>query len=162
MAPRRGLPASRRTEARTYLRDGRAPIPRSEAISRVMSSNRAVNTAPERRLRETLRASGFAKFRLHLKTVPGRPDLAFPKERLAVFVHGCFWHRCPYCRPSLPRTHLDFWTAKFEANKSRDRRKVRALRNKGWSVLTVWECQLRRDARRVTERVSKKLARLSS
>jgi DNA mismatch endonuclease (patch repair protein) len=126
-----------------------------------MSANKGANTSPEVRLRKALRAIAVKNYRLQLRTIPGRPDLAFPGRRLAVFVHGCFWHRCPYCRPSMPRTHLGFWTAKFAANKARDRRKMSDLRERGWSVLTIWECQVKKDAGRTAERVSRKLVLLS-
>lgn len=161
MPPRDRSRATARVSHRTYLRDGRAPIPKSEAISRVMSANRGVNTSPERRLRRSLRELGVSQYRTHLRRVPGRPDLAFPTERLAVFVHGCFWHRCPHCNPSTPKSHVEFWKAKFAANQNRDRRKTRALRQQGWSVLTIWECQLKKDSDRAAYRVSRKLALLS-
>lgn len=145
-----------------YVRDGRAPIPQREATSRVMSANRGVNTSPEVQLRKALRGIGVRNYRLHLKTTPGRPDIAFPTEKLAVFVHGCFWHRCPYCKPSTPKTHLAFWNAKFAANRSRDVRKVRDLRAQGWSVLTIWECRLKKDPRGSAERVSRRLRNFRS
>jgi DNA mismatch endonuclease, patch repair protein len=145
----------------TYLRDGRAPIPKSEVTSRVMSANKGENTSPEMRLRRSLRANGLSNFRHHLNTIPGRPDVVFPREKLAIFVHGCFWHRCPHCHPSVPKTHVEFWAAKFAANKSRDQRKARDLQHLGWSVLTIWECQLKKNASGAANRVSRRLARLS-
>jgi len=147
---------------RTYLRDGRAPIPKSEVTSRVMSANRGANTSPEIQLRKSLRARGVSNFKLHLSSVPGRPDLAFPQEKLAIFVHGCFWHRCPHCQPSVPKSHIGFWTAKFAVNQQRDQRKARGLRKRGWSVLTIWECQVRKDSDRAADRVSRKLTQLNS
>jgi DNA mismatch endonuclease (patch repair protein) len=86
------------------------------------------------------------RYRLHYKKVPGRPDLAFPGRRKAIFVHGCFWHRhpapaCPLAR--LPKSRLDFWLPKLEGNRARDLRKERELKERGWDVHVVWECQLR-------------------
>ena len=87
------------------------------------------------------------RFRLHRKDLPGRPDLVFPKHRLVVFVHGCFWHRHPGCsRASTPSTRTEFWQAKFAANVERDARQIAALEADGWRVLVLWECGLKDDA----------------
>src|SRR5271157_969325 len=107
----------------TYIRDGRAPIPEKEATSRVMSANKGINTHPELVLRRALCNEGLRGYRLHWKKAPGRPDIAFPGKKVAVFVNGCFWHRCPYCHPSFPKSNVEFWTAKFEKNRERDKRK---------------------------------------
>ena len=130
---------------RAYLRDGRAPIPEREVTSRVMSANRGGSTGPELALRHALWDLGIRGYRLHVKGVPGRPDITFTRERIAVFVHGCFWHRCPHCRLPLPRTHTEWWRAKFETNQRRDKEKARLLLGTGWRVLTLWECRIRRS-----------------
>jgi DNA mismatch endonuclease, patch repair protein len=132
-----------------YLRDGRAPIPKSERTSVLMSRIRSKNTAPERQLREALRACGLTGYRLHHKTAPGKPDVAYIGARVAVFVHGCFWHLCPHCKPRQPSTHPGFWSAKLLANQTRDKAKCKALRKLGWSVIVIWACQLKRPARQV-------------
>ncbi|MBL7964321.1 MAG: very short patch repair endonuclease [Flavobacteriales bacterium] len=137
----------------TYIRDGRAPIPASEQVSRVMSRIRSRDTAPERIMRRALWVAGLRGYRLHYKKVPGRPDIAFVSRKLAVFVHGCFWHGCPYCQPRRPRTHEDFWNMKLARNQARDARKSRELRKAGWRVLAIWECQLKRDPERQVQRV---------
>lgn len=129
-----------------YIRDGRAPIPESEVTSKVMSAVRAKHTKPELALRKALRGIGISGYRLHWKGAPGRPDIAYPKSKLAIFVHGCFWHRCPYCNSPLPKTHIDFWMKKFERNKERDAAKIRALEAEGWKVLVLWEHEIRKDA----------------
>ena len=105
-----------------YIRDKRSPRPRSEAVSRVMSANRAKDTRPEVALRKALRRAGGRGYRLHYKRVPGRPDIAFVSKRVAVFVNGCYWHRCPKCDLPLPKTNTAFWKAKFDANSARDSR----------------------------------------
>jgi DNA mismatch endonuclease, patch repair protein len=136
-----------------YLRDGRAPLPARESTSRAMSANRGKGTRPELRMRQILHASGVPEFQNNPNGIPGRPDIAFTTAKVAIFVHGCFWHRCPHCRPSLPRTHRAFWGKKFRANKLRDARKARILRTSGWRVLTVWECQVRERQSVVLRRV---------
>ena len=101
------------------------------------------NTKPELVLRRALHARGF-RYRLHDRTLPGTPDLAFRRFGVACFVHGCFWHRhvgCPYATD--PATRSDFWKAKFRANVERDRRTTRELRESGWRVAIIWECALR-------------------
>lgn len=125
-----------------YIRDGRAPIPKSETTSRIMSKIRAKNTKPEILLRKALWKEGCRGYRLHWKKAPGRPDICFPGKKVAIFVHGCFWHRCPHCKPSMPKTHKKFWQEKFQNNKERDKKKIKALKKQGWEVLTIWECQL--------------------
>ena len=103
------------------------------------------NTGPEMRVRRIAHSMGL-RFRLHRKDLPGRPDLVFPKHRLAVFVHGCFWHRHPGCgRASTPSTRPEFWRAKFDANVERDLRQQAALTEQGWTVLVLWECGLKDD-----------------
>jgi DNA mismatch endonuclease (patch repair protein) len=94
------------------------------------------------------------RFRLHLRDLPGTPDLVFPKWRLALFVHGCFWHRHHGCRrASVPQTNAEVWTAKFERNTRRDMEAVHALEAAGWNTLTIWECEARSE-----ETIRRKLA----
>lgn len=82
------------------------------------------------------------RFRLHRKNLPGRPDLVFPKHRLVLFVHGCFWHRHQGCkRATTPKTRADFWNSKFKENEARDKRVAAALREAGWRVAVIWECE---------------------
>lgn len=120
------------------------PEARSERMSRI----RGRDTKPELVLRKALHAAGF-RYRLHAPDMPGRPDLVFPKWGAAVFVHGCFWHQHKNCRiANVPGSNTAFWQAKFQANKRRDARAIRALRSAGWRVAVVWECQLS-GARRV-------------
>lgn len=118
-----------------------------------MSRIRAKNTGPELMARAALRRAGSIGYRLHYKKVPGRPDIAFVGRRVAVFVHGCFWHGCPYCRPRTPKNNSSFWQQKITTNKARDARKTAALRKAGWKVFTVWECRLRRSPERAMARV---------
>jgi len=125
-----------------YIRDGRAPIPEKEITSKVMSSIRAKHTKPELILRKALYHNGLSGYRLHWKKVAGRPDITYPAAKIAIFVNGCFWHRCPHCNPPFPKTHMEFWADKFERNIERDQRKVKELEEQKWIVIVFWECQI--------------------
>jgi DNA mismatch endonuclease, patch repair protein len=120
----------------------------SEATRNVMRANRSSDTGPEMALRKALHARGL-RFRLRVKINLGemsvRPDVIFPRERIAVFVDGCFWHRCSLHR-SIPVTNHEFWTSKMDANVARDQRADAALCNGGWSSLRVWEHEPPDDA----------------
>lgn len=110
---------------------------RSALMARVKSKD----TTPELKVRREAHRQGF-RFRLHRRTLPGSPDLVFPSRRLAVFVHGCFWHRHTGCRHcTTPKTRREFWDAKFAANVERDARNEVALREIGWSTSVIWECE---------------------
>lgn len=110
--------------------------------SRMMSGIRGRDTRPELRVRRFLHAAGF-RFRLSPRDVFGKPDIVLPKYRTAVFVHGCYWHRHEGCRfATTPASNTRFWIAKFESNKRRDREVVERLRDAGWNVQVVWECDL--------------------
>lgn len=108
-----------------------------------MAAIRAKDTKPEMIVRRGLHARGL-RFRLHRKGLPGRPDLAFIDRRVAVFVHGCFWHAHEGCRYfKLPKTEPAKWKAKLEGNRTRDERDRGALEELGWRVIVVWECELK-------------------
>lgn len=109
-----------------------------------MSRVRGRDTRPEWIVRRALHAAGL-RYRLQARDLPGRPDIVFRSRRLAIFVHGCFWHRHddPACRLTrTPKSRIAFWEEKFAANKARDERNLAALSAAGWTVLTVWECHL--------------------
>ena len=128
---------------KAYLRDNRSPVPLNENVSRVMSSNKAKNTKPELRLRKALYAEGIRGYRLNWKKAPGRPDIAFPGRKVSIFINGCYWHRCPYCKLSLPKTNTEFWNKKFKKNIKRDKKKEKELLDLGWTVLVFWECNIK-------------------
>ena len=114
---------------------------RSQQIGRV----RDRDTKPEMLVRRALHAAGL-RFRLHVKDLPGKPDVVLPARRLAIFVHGCFWHRHddPACKLArMPKSRLDFWVPKLEANSRRDKIKEQCLRDGGWIVKTIWECEVK-------------------
>ena len=111
--------------------------------SRMMAGIHGRNTKPEVVLRKALHAKGF-RYRLHVKGLKGRPDIVMPGRRIAIFVHGCFWHRHPGCFwCSIPSSNIEFWQDKFAANVSRDIAAKDTLISNGWRVATVWECGLR-------------------
>lgn len=114
---------------------------------------RSKDTLPEKALRSLLHRRGF-RFRLHDRTLPGKPDLVLPKYRAVIFVHGCFWHRHPGCpRTRTPATRQDYWVPKFERTVQRDQQNQRKLRLLGWNVLTVWECELK-EAEALVDRLA--------
>ena len=133
--------------------DRRNPPPTNEVTSKVMRSNKGKNTRPELMVREALREAGFPGYRLNWKGVPGRPDIAYPGRKVAIFINGCFWHSCPHCNLSLPKTHTEFWKQKFERNIERDRRKTNELEALGWTVVTIWECEIKKDLQSVVSRL---------
>lgn len=125
-----------------YIRDGRAPIPLSQKTSETFSKIHGKNTRPELFIRKALWNNNLRGYRLWPKNVPGRPDVCFTKYKIAIFVNGCFWHRCPRCNPPIPKTHEDFWKLKFEKNVARDQRKITSLLELDWKVIVIWECEI--------------------
>lgn len=112
-----------------------------QARSALMARIRAKNTTPEIVVRRLLHSMGF-RFRLHRKALPGTPDIVFPQYRIAMLVHGCFFHSHAGCKFAyIPKTRTKFWRAKFAANVARDRKVQRALRKAGWTPIIVWECE---------------------
>lgn len=123
-----------------------APPPASsEAVRKSMQGNKRSDTKPELLVRARLREAGLAGYRLQWR-VPGRPDVAWPGKKVALFINGCFWHRCPHCKPRLPKSNVEYWVVKFERNVERDERSQAALEALGWKVHVVWECQLKKKA----------------
>ncbi len=113
------------------------PERRSAMMARIGSRD----TKPELRVRRTAHSLGL-RFRLHRRDLPGTPDLVFPKLRVAVFVHGCYWHRHEGCTKAYtPKSRVDFWQAKFRANVERDARAMEKLRAMGWNPVVIWECE---------------------
>lgn len=140
-----------------YKRDKRSPIPKNPAVSRVMSANRGKNSKPEILFRKALWSLGIRGYRLHYKRLPGNPDLAFVSKKTAIFIHGCFWHRCPKCAYKLPNTNRLYWKNKFQKNVERDRRHLAELRRLGWHSIVIWECDIKKSAERMARRTRKKL-----
>ena len=130
--------------------DTLSPKERSERMSRV----KGTDTKPEMIVRRLVHRLGF-RYRLHVRTLPGKPDLVFSGRRRVIFVSGCFWHRhrgCSMCR--LAKSRLKFWKPKLEENRKRDLRNQRKLKKDGWTLLVIWECQLS-DVKRLEQRISR-------
>lgn len=108
-----------------------------------MRAVKSRDTKPEMLVRRTVHGMGY-RYRLHRKDLPGKPDLVFPKRRKAIFVNGCFWHGhdCPR-GARMPKSNRSYWQKKIGRNKDRDAKSLSEMTRQGWSVLTVWECQMR-------------------
>lgn len=137
-----------------------ADVLTSEQRSFNMSQIKGKNTSPEMAVRKTLHQLGY-RYRLHVKTLPGCPDIVLTKQRAVIFVHGCFWHmhHCRFGRVA-PKTNATFWQEKRIGNVKRDKRNRRYLQRE-WSVLTVWECDTR-DHAKLTKKLARFLDRLTS
>jgi DNA mismatch endonuclease (patch repair protein) len=124
------------------------------SLSERMARIRKTDTQPEILVRRLLHAMGY-RFRLYVRGLPGNPDIALPRHRKVILVHGCFWHRhdCPDGR-KLPRSKPEYWAPKLERNRRRDEANVARLRELGWGVLVLWECDIRKN-----ERIAEVLAR---
>lgn len=116
-----------------------------EQRKRNMSAVKSKNTKPEILVRKALHAMGY-RFRLHVKDLPGKPDIVLPKYKTVIFVNGCFWHRHEGCKyASTPTTNVDFWEAKFKENTTRDKQKTVLLESDGWKVVVLWTCEIKKE-----------------
>jgi DNA mismatch endonuclease (patch repair protein) len=123
-----------------------------EARSRNMARIRGKDTSPEIKVRRLLYAIGY-RYRLHVRRLPGSPDIAFPPRKRVIFLHGCFWHHHSGCRhANTPKSRTEYWEQKFTRNIERDAKNLRALIEDGWAVLVVWECETR-STEALTERL---------
>lgn len=131
-------------------------VRRSENMRRI----RSTDTRPELQVRKLVRSLGYSGYRLHRKDLPGKPDIAFIGRKKAIFVHGCFWHQHPdpSCLDSrLPKSRQDYWLPKLEQNQKRDATAFNQLTESGWTVLVIWECELRRKTE-LSKKIQKFLA----
>ena len=119
-----------------------------------MSRIKGKNTKPEMLVRKFLHAKGF-RYKLHDKTLPGKPDLVLPKYKTAIFIHGCFWHGHAGCSYYVvPKTRTEWWLNKINGNIANDQKAILTLENAGWKIITIWECALK------TNKISETLAKL--
>lgn len=121
------------------MADTRTPAQRR----RIMQSVKQKDTGPELTVRKKLHGLGY-RFRLHARSLSGRPDLVFPSRKKAIFIHGCFWHGHDCGKGRLPKSRLEYWKPKIEANKTRDERNVNELKKAGWESLVLWQCEVAR------------------
>jgi DNA mismatch endonuclease (patch repair protein) len=142
-----------RIRNKMFKRDKRSPIPSSTKVSRIMSSIKQKNTKPELIVRQALFAAGIRGYRIHWTKAEGKPDIAFPSRKTAIFIHGCFWHRCPHCNLSLPKSNILYWEQKFKANVARDNSKIVMLQENGWQTLVLWECQIYKSPTRMVKKI---------
>lgn len=110
-----------------------------------MAKVRSTNTTPEVKVRKVLHRLGY-RFRLHVNSLPGKPDIVLPKYKTVIFVNGCFWHGCPICKHAQirPQTNKEYWQKKLDRNMERDKKNIIALQEMGWKVLIVWECETKK------------------
>jgi DNA mismatch endonuclease, patch repair protein len=128
-----------------------------EVRSRMMAGIRGRDTRPELVLRQGLHRAGF-RYRLHVKGIPGKPDMVFPKHRAVIFAHGCFWHGHDCALFKWPSSRPEFWREKITGNVARDAKVKASLLAAGWRVLTVWECALKGPGRLTAEAVMARCA----
>jgi DNA mismatch endonuclease (patch repair protein) len=118
-----------------------------------MSQVKNQDTKPELRVRSALHRLGY-RFRLHQKDLPGTPDIVLPRYKKIILVHGCFWHRHPSCKFAyMPKSNVNFWQEKFQANLVRDKNTIKALEDQGWFVVIIWECETI-DLNQLTARIN--------
>lgn len=137
-------------------KDRRSPMASSLAVKKSMQGNKGKNTNPEIELRKRLFAYGLRGYRLHWN-LPGKPDIAFVGKKVCIFLHGCFWHRCPYCKLSMPKTNIEYWQKKFKKNQIRDLRNIEDLKNDGWKIYVIWECQLNAKSKSALDEIIKSI-----
>ena len=124
-----------------------------------MSQIRSRNTKPEMLVRKFLHARGF-RYKLHDKTLPGKPDIVLPKYKTVIFIHGCFWHGHKDCRYFVvPKTRTEWWLNKINSNIANDTKAVKTLKKEGWRIINLWECDLR--SIKVSKTLTKLLKKLS-
>ena len=126
-----------------------------EKRSYVMSRIRSKDTSPEIKVRSLLHQMGY-RFRLHVKDLPGKPDIVFPKYKKVVFVHGCFWHLHKGCRDgTIPKTEHEKWNTKLKRNVERDTNHIKELKKSGWKSIVVWECEIEKSIDKIERKISR-------
>lgn len=131
----------------------------AERATLSMRSTKSKNTKPEMRLRQALREHNLLGYRVHMPDLPGKPDVCFTKQKVAVFVHGCYWHRCPNCRLPDPKTNAGYWLPKLQRNVERDAEHTNTLQAAGWRVVVLWECEIKRHPEKGVATVAEALGR---
>jgi len=128
-------------------------------VRKTMQSNKRSGSAPELAVRKALWAIGLRGYRLNVKALPGKPDIVYPRAKVAVFVQGCFWHHCPKCRcGKWPIRNARYWKAKIGRNAERDRQVTAELSERGYEVVALWECDVKRCVEKAVEPVAEAVA----
>ena len=123
---------------KSFIRDGRSPIPLNLHTSKVMSANKGKGTKPELILRRGLWENGARGYRLYPKNIPGKPDIVFIRKKVAIFVNGCFWHFHQNCKDGhFPKNNSSYWKNKIERNVKRDKKNIKLLEGEGWRVISI-------------------------
>ncbi len=125
---------------------------RSQVMSRILGKN----TKPELIVRKMLTAMGY-RYRLHVKALPGKPDIVLRRHNTVIFVHGCFWHLHTCRDGTMPKSRTEYWEEKLLRNKQRDKKHINALRKSGWQVLRLWECEVETHPERVCRKIERLL-----
>ena len=133
-------------------------MPKSAAVTKTMQGNKSKDSKPELLLRKAIWNAGLKGYRLHRKDLPGKPDLVFTAKKVALFIHGCYWHSCPICAIARPKHNATYWSEKLAGNSRRDIRNAEQLAKAGWRVHTVWECQVKSSISEVTQQIKDVLA----
>src|SRR5882757_8710418 len=135
-----------------------ADVHSKETRSYNMSRIRSKDTKPEMLVRKFLHKNGF-RYRLHVKDMPGKPDIVLPKYKTVIFVHGCFWHGHKGCKYYVvPKTRTEWWLNKIGTNKINDSKAIKALKKEGWKVIEIWECDLKKtNSVKLLEKISRKI-----
>jgi len=120
-----------------------------------MSKIRGKNTGPEIKLRKLLWSAGIRGYRVHYN-LPGKPDIVFVKKKIVIFIDGCFWHKCPIDFQE-PETRKEFWMKKINSNVERDERNNRQLSDAGWTIIRIWEHEMRKEPEKVVQRICEML-----
>lgn len=121
-------------------------IPSSSAARKRMQATRQRGTSLEQQVRRLLWSNGLRGYRVNVRHLPGSPDVVFTRWKVAVFAHGCYWHGCTKCNRSSPKANAEFWRQKFEDNRKRDARVQELLKDLGFDIIVIWECELRETA----------------
>ncbi|KUG19729.1 very-short-patch mismatch repair endonuclease (g-t specific) [hydrocarbon metagenome] len=127
-----------------------------ETRSRVMSKIRSKQTRPEILLRKCLWRRGWRGYRINIKDLPGKPDIVFRSQKVAIFIDGCFWHKCPMCFVE-PKSNREYWLPKIEKNVARDQVANEQLQKMGWKVIRIWEHEVKEDVEKCAEKIIKQI-----
>ena len=141
-----------------YKRDKRSPIPKSSTVSKIMSSIKGKNTKPEIALRKHLYESNIRGYRVNYAKLPGKPDIVFTKKKVAIFVNGCYWHGCEVCGWKIPKHNPDYWISKIKKTRLRDEVKKKKLEELGYTVIVVWEHEIKKNFNDIILKIQKTLS----